>query len=183
MIDYSFLYYVSPEEYRFRLDGNDEDLNLEKVKADQKIFEKAMFSATLDDYITTIIKIYHKAYPNDTLLELAIIDYDFEKLKILPDKILRKEKDIQRVDFEYKPFDDEDPFEQYLHSVKITFLNKQTKLSKWIKDGLGDKEFAEDTQGALTVYTVNDSPILKIENDDDLMLTLFVDKNTYKSYY
>lgn len=181
MIEYKFLYYVSPEKYRFRLDGDDEDPNLDKIKGDEKIFGDEMFSASLEDYITTIIRIFSKVYPNDTLIKSAMIDYDIEDLKALPEKVLREENDISRIDFEYKFVSDEDQWEQYLHSLKITFTDSQSKLDAWIKKGLAENNYNKSTDGTKSIYEVKDSPILKIEVEDKTLM-FFIDKSSYIMY-
>jgi hypothetical protein len=179
MSDYNldFLFYQSPEEYWYRIDG-DTDPKLREVTREEIRFRKYISACPLNEYVVTLTKALKDIYP-------CHIDYFLKEGKYSlmgnPGKILRENVDVIAVQAEYKQVDDDYEYETYLDSLILEFKKSQPRLRTWVQQGLENKIFTADSGIGITSFSLENSPINKILIEEK-KLSFYIDKNSYIRY-
>jgi len=182
-IDLEVLYYIVPEVYRNKLDGEDDPNSSSIIQSEIKI-GKYLYSCSLEHYIQTIMTSFLEKYPNTVALDVSM-SVPYYPGGSGDNSPHRKENDIQETQFNYKLIEEnnEDNEEEYLDNLKIVFKASQPKLFDWVEKALDGKTFEKSTENAVVIYEVSQSPILKIEVKEKKELVIFIDKGSYVRYY
>lgn len=171
--DYEVLYYVTPVEYRYKLDGDmdpNSSINFEKVIH----LEELISECSLFDYIRFLIKIYIEKYANPDYLFMASITWK-DNQEGVP-----VQKDIYKMVFEtveYDP-DNEEDYCGFLDNLLISFKEEVPKLSSIVESELHSKPHKKVTEGS---FLIENSPISRIEIGLNT-LQLFLDRKYYIDY-
>ncbi|MDR6404845.1 MULTISPECIES: hypothetical protein [Chryseobacterium] len=175
--DLEILYYITPQKYRTMLDGESDPKTMENLNKEEYL-EELLLKSSLNNLITTIVKIFKNKYANPMPIWTSIVDYE-----INTKKENSKRNDIKKLkfDFQYGVENDFGGSTQYLDNLFIEFAFPFQNFKSIIKTSLQGKSFTENSSNNKTVFTINNSPILKIEITDTSFL-LFIDKNSFIDY-
>ncbi|HCR75263.1 MAG TPA: hypothetical protein DIW37_02415 [Chryseobacterium sp.] len=175
--DLEILYYITPTKYRTMLDGEGDPKSLQNTNAELHL-EELLLKVTLDNLLKTIVKVFKEKYANPMPIWGGIVNYDI-KSKIQSSS----RKDIKNLKFDFK-YGVKKTFggdTEYLDNLFLEFTVPFSGLKTIVKNALQGKQFTETTHNGKTVFTIDDSPILKIEITDTTF-QMFIDKDSFIDY-
>lgn len=175
--DYEVLYYITPVEYRCKLDGEEDPKRMINFRK-EKILGEKLLQCSSTEFVETIVKIFKNKYANAWGIWSNIVIHDRKTDLDSP-----KRNDLKQLIFDFKEgvekvFGGEDV---YLDNLFIEFDSSVIGLSNTIKLALQGKQFTESTSNGKTIFTIDDSPILKIEITNTTF-HMFIDKDSFIDY-
>lgn len=175
--DLDFLYYITPEKYRFKLDGGKDpnaSLNYEKKKQ----LQQKLLKCSKYEFIETIIKVFKNKYANAQNIWLITIDYDIVSKTQTP---LRKDLKNVVFDFRNEVKNIANVKKDYLNNLFIEFDSVLPELENTIVASLKGKVLNKDFNNSKTVFYISNSPIQKIEITSN-SFHMFINKNSFIDY-
>lgn len=175
--DLDVLYYITPIKYRTMLDGDFDPNAQENLEKEEKL-EELLYKSSLNELIATIIKVFKKKYANPMPVWSSIVEYERNTKKENS-----KREDIKNLKFDFK-YGVKKIFggdTEYLDNLFLEFTVPFSGLKTIVKNALQGKQFTETTHNGKTVFTIDDSPILKIEITDTTF-QMFIDKDSFIDY-
>jgi hypothetical protein len=175
--DLEILYYITPKKYRGILDGEPDPMTLENMNKEERL-EELLLKSSLNDLVSTIVKVFKNKYANPLPIWTGIVDYE-----IKTKKESSKRKDIKKIQFDFK-YGVENDFGgngEYLDSLFMEFSMPSQILKSIVKNNLEGKLFTENEQNNKTTFVISNSPISKIEVTPTTF-HLFINKNSFIDY-
>ena len=170
-------YYVTPLQYRNKLDGDRDPKEFDNIARLFKLRE-IITSCSLTEYIQFIIRLLLDKYANEDFLYSvsATSSDDYTELEI------PRRKDIAKIHFDFIEHDpegeEERDFVGFLEKLSITFKDIQPQLVAIIEAELSKKTYEKIADGS---FVIQNSPIMRIEVGLNT-LELHLDRNWYIDY-
>lgn len=175
--DLEILYYITPKKYRGILDGEPDPMSSENMNKEIHL-EEVLLKSSLNDLITTIVKVFKNKYANPLPIWTGIVDYE-----INTKKENSKRKDIKKIQSEFKGGVETDfgGKTEYLDNLFMEFQTPSQVFKDIVKNNLQGKTFTENEQNNKTTFVISNSPISKIEVTPSTF-HLFINKSSFIDY-
>lgn len=175
--DIEVLYYKTPMKYRGRLDGEIDPNRMDNFDKEHALGEK-LLQCSKTEFIETMIKVFKNKYANAGKIRVHIINYDWKTELVSP-----KRKDFKQLVFDFKEEvkNDHGGPDEYLDSLLVEFDTTVPLIENNVKKALLGKQFATTQQGDKTTFTIEKSPITRIEISDKTF-QMFIDKKSFIDY-
>jgi hypothetical protein len=175
--DLEVLYYITPTKYRTMLDGDFDPNAQESLKKEEKL-EELIYKSSLNELITIIIKVFKEKYANPMPIWSGIVSYERDTKK---ENSKRSDIKSLKFDFRYGVKTTFGGDTEYLDNLFLKFSVPFSGLKTNVKTALQGKQFSETNHNSKTIFTVNHSPILRIEITDTTF-QVFIDKDSFIDY-
>lgn len=175
--DIEVLYYKTPMKYRGRLDGEDDPNSVDNFRKERALGEK-LLQCSKTEFIETMIKVFKNKYANAWAIKVHIVDYNMKTAVNTP---IRKDCKQLVFDFKEEVKNDLGGPDEYLDSLLVEFDTTVPLMENNVKKALSGKQFATAQQGDKTTFTIEKSPITRIEISDKTF-QMFIDKKSFIDY-
>ena len=175
--DYKVLYYITPEKYRFKLDGDSDPKEMDNFREEKKL-GKLLLNCSKTEFLETVIKIFKDKYAGARKIRVHIVDYDW-KTKI--NTSIRKDFKQIIFDFREEVEDISGAPDEFLHNLFIEFDTDVAAINESIGKALEGKAHTKATVDGKTLFTIESSPILKIVSSANTF-QMFIDKKSFVDY-
>lgn len=175
--DLEFLYYITPEQYRFKLGGSKDPNKQANYEKKMQLGEK-LLKCSKQEFVETMIKVFKDKYADAQSLWVKTVDYDIVSKTQSP---VRKDLKKLAFDFRKEVKNIAGMQKDYLNNLFIEFDSSLPGLENTVTSSLQGKSFTKNSNNNKTIFQINNSPIQKIEITSH-SFQMFIDKNSYIDY-